>query len=188
MAGRAWRQRVSQQARQETGETYIEILICLVIVGLVVAAILGSLLTSISSSEEHRNLSTDDAQAKSALEAIKSDVQLTTSPAFEDCYSPTTNTPTKIQSDWSSIASLPSNVKLTGVECWNPTLNSGSGGFDPSCSTTLGHPYTTGCTSNDTSGMIRATVSVTDSSGYVTSLSTIVRNPTYESVYSGLYP
>ena len=171
----------------ERGETYVELLITTVIVGLAAIAIIGALLTSISASTEHRNLASNDNVVKSALESVKSQVQFQTG-NFYDCSTVNsapsgtppvgTGKPDYILNQWKSSLSLPSrpagfSLSLTAVECWNQSL----GGFDPHCSSS----DTSLCGVHDRTGIERITVSGTDPSGYDVKLSTIVRNPNYSS-------
>lgn len=192
--------RARWQDRGERGDTLIEVLVTVVIVGLAAAAILGALLLSISSSTEHRDLATDDTLAKSALEAVKQQVELPQSSTndFVDCSgstttNPPTGTPQTILGYWTSAGTyqlaLPTSagysVNVTGVECFSTSL----GTFDSTCSyssvnTTNNAMSTCG---SDTNGLLRVTVTVKDPTKYTLSLSTIVRNPTYESTYDSVY-
>ena len=61
--------------RGEAGDTLIEILIAIVIISLSVVALLGTLTETVTSSAEHRSLSTLDTLLKSFAEAVKYDVQ-----------------------------------------------------------------------------------------------------------------
>lgn len=179
-----------------------------VIVGMAAAAILGTLLISISSSTQHRYLANDDTLARSALEAVKQQVQLPQSASndFVDCSASTTlnqatGNPQVILADWTTTGS-PSYVtlpavpasysgfsanaaRITGVGCFDAS----TGSLDSGCAYTNVGTWTslTGSCANDTSGLLQVTVTVTDPSGYSLNLSTIVRNPTYEAGYSAKY-
>jgi type II secretory pathway pseudopilin PulG len=176
----------------DRGETYIEILISLIIFGLISVALLGALMTSISSSSEHRYLSVDDTLVKSALETVAQNVQQqpSSSSAYVDCSA--SNHPNAIVTQWMARFSLPTppvNYRLvvSGLECWNPSLNSGVGGFDPNCQYVNLVSTPGGCGINDAAGLQRVTVTVTDPSGYALSLSTLVRNSSFQGNYDTVY-
>ena len=193
----------------DRGDTLVEVLVTVVIVGLAAVAILGTLLISISSSTQHRYLANDDTLARSAIEAIKQQVELqqSSSSAFVDCSSATSTTapphptgnPQVILSDWTAtgtyhitLPSIPAgysgfsanSVQISKVQCFNAS----SGGLDSTCyaTPTAGPPPGNTCTS-DTSGILAVTVTVTDPSGYALSLSTLVRNPSFEAAYNAAF-
>jgi len=66
----------------ETGETLIEILIALAVISLTVVALLGGLVTAITSSAEHRSLATVDALLKSFAETAKYQIEEQPNPLF----------------------------------------------------------------------------------------------------------
>lgn len=61
---------------REAGDTLIEVLIAVVVIGLCVAAILGALTTTISSSAEHRALAADNTVITSFAEQVREVVDL----------------------------------------------------------------------------------------------------------------
>ena len=72
----------------ESGDTLIEILIALVIIGISVVAIMGALATSVSSSAEYRSLTTVDTVLRSFADAVKYDTEFEPSPTlYADCAS-----------------------------------------------------------------------------------------------------
>lgn len=174
----------------EAGETLVELLMTLVIVGIAVAAIIGALLTSIAGSSEHRFLSNDDALVKSSLEAVVQQVQTAGTPKYLDCGA--NEFPSQILSAWSpsgsesvTLPAIPAtdsgyHVWISGVECYNPTS-----GLDATCAATItstgsvASSDTRGCSADGT-GLMQVTVSVSDPGGYVERLSTLVRNPSYK--------
>lgn len=173
----------------DAGETYVEILISLIVFGLIAVALLGALMTSISSSSEHRYLSTDDTLAKAALETVKLNVQQQppTTSDFIDCS--TTNTPDKIIQTWNTEFGLPAapshySIQITGLECWKPTANGGTGAFDGNCQVVNSVPTVDKCSAADTAGLQRVTVTVTDPSGYSLPLSTLIRNSNFQAGYA----
>jgi large repetitive protein len=70
--------------RDESGDTLIEILIAIVLISLSVVALLGTLTETITSSAEHRSLSTLDTVLKNFADAVKYDVQF--QPAANSIY------------------------------------------------------------------------------------------------------
>lgn len=201
--------RPCRSQRDERGDTLVEVLVTVVIMGLAAVAILGTLLISISSSTQHRYLANDDTLARSAIEAIKQQVELPqsiTSP-FVDCSSATSTTTgghpsgtaQVILADWTgsgsyqlTLPAIPSgyngfsanSVQITKIQCFNAS----TGTLDGTCiASSTGTPILTGC-GNDTSGLVALTVTVTDPSHYSLSMTTIVRNPNFQSSYaSGMY-
>ena len=159
-------------SESERGDTLVEVLITVVIVGLVAAAILGALLIAISSSTEHRNLANDDSILKSAIEAVKVQAQLpqSSSNKFQDCG--TTSGPPTLAAI--TLPTVPSgySVAITSVQCWDAKNHV----FDSTC--------TAGSTCNP-SGLLLVTLTVQDPTGYKISESSLVRDPTYVSSYSG---
>lgn len=107
--------------RSEAGDTLIEVLLAVVILALSVSALLGALVTSISSSAEHRSLADLDTVLKSNAESVKYEVELQSggSAWFSDC-APVTST-----SYGSHVLSFntPSgySMQLTSIQYWNST-------------------------------------------------------------------
>lgn len=75
--------------RVDVGDTLIEVLIAIAVLGLCIAALLGALMTSIRSSVEHRSLANIDAVLRSYAEAAKSQIELGPSPFYQPCPSTT---------------------------------------------------------------------------------------------------
>jgi type II secretory pathway pseudopilin PulG len=71
--------------RDEAGDTLIEVLIALLVIGVTTAALLGAFATSISASAEHRNLATIDTLLKSFAETATYQIQLQPNPLFASC-------------------------------------------------------------------------------------------------------
>ena len=76
----------------DRGDTLVELLIATVIIGLVVSALLGALVVSLSGSVEHRSVATIDNVLKSFAESAKYDIQLEAvgkgtppGPLYADC-------------------------------------------------------------------------------------------------------
>jgi hypothetical protein len=75
----------SNRVVTESGDTLIEILISITVLGLVGLALLGGFGTSISASAEYRNLAAVDSVLKNFAESATNQIQLQTSPIFSPC-------------------------------------------------------------------------------------------------------
>jgi type II secretory pathway pseudopilin PulG len=75
------------RGKRETGDTLVEVLIAIVIIGIGAVALIGALTTSITSSATYRSLSTIDTVLKSFAEGVKYDVQLQPAPTalYSNC-------------------------------------------------------------------------------------------------------
>jgi Tfp pilus assembly protein PilV len=71
----------------EAGDTLVEILIALVVIGITVTAILGAFATTISATAEQRNLASADAFMRSFVDTATYEISLSTTPAFVACAS-----------------------------------------------------------------------------------------------------
>jgi type II secretory pathway pseudopilin PulG len=71
--------RYVDQSIAESGDTLIEILVALVIIGLTVVALIGMLTTSVTSSAEYRSLSSVDTVLKGVAESMKGAIQIQSS-------------------------------------------------------------------------------------------------------------
>jgi type II secretory pathway pseudopilin PulG len=153
----------------EAGDTLLEVLIAIAILGIIVAALLGALLTTITSATEHRSLATLDTVLRSYAEQLKYDVQLQgTGSWFTQCASvssPTTSPP-QYQGHTVTPANQPPNVHysavILGIKYWNDVTNT----FDTNC----GAP-------GDQSGYQLVTFQVTAPNGLTEPLSVGVRTP-----------
>ena len=191
--------------RSESGETYIELLVTVVIIGLAGVALMGALMTSIQTSSIHRNIANTDSILKSALEKAKYEIELAPSsvtpplPMFQDCgHSGVTasslltswNSTMTTYSLWPSVPTGIGSYKMwiSGVECF--TESTSTSALDANCQASQTSPgaapsnvVSSGCT-NDYSGIMQVTVSVMDPDNQAIHLSTLVRNPNY-AAYSG---
>jgi hypothetical protein len=76
---------VVRDERSEAGDSLVEVLLALLVIGLTAAAILGAFATAISATSEHRTLSTGDTVLKSFLETATNEIQFQQSAAFVSC-------------------------------------------------------------------------------------------------------
>lgn len=116
------------RVRSEAGDTLVEVLVAMLILGLSATALLGALATGITSSAEHRSLANLDTVVRSFSEQAKYDIELQpSSPWYADCATvsgqnyvtnngATTNTVTYIPPSGYS-------VNFTGIQYWNGSID-----------------------------------------------------------------
>jgi type II secretory pathway pseudopilin PulG len=155
--------------RSEDGDTLIEVLISIAILGITITALLGALLATITSASEHRSLASLDTVLRSYAEQLKYDVQLQgASSWFTQCAtvsSPTTSPPRYEGHSITPPNQPPSghySVVILGIKYWNDSTNT----FDAAC---------TGA--GDQSGFQLVTFQVTAPNGVAEPLSVGVRTP-----------
>jgi type II secretory pathway pseudopilin PulG len=179
--------------RSDSGETYVELLVTLVIIGLVGVAILGAVMTTITSSTVHRNLANDDSIMKSALERAKYQIESSPTPLFTECDG--THTASWLLTNWNSGVTWPAipggigsyQAWISKVECF--TESPSTSALDGTCQASQIAPggaqsaVSSGGCANDSSGIIQVTVSVLDQSNLKSAMSTLVRNPSYGATY-----
>ena len=93
--------RFEARVRSEQGDTLVEILMTLVVIGLTTVAVLGAFVTSISTTTEQRTLATSDAVLRSFVESATYQITLATSPSLRAVRHPrarTTPSPVTIRS------------------------------------------------------------------------------------------
>lgn len=128
-------------SRSEIGETLIEVLMAVVILSLSVVALLGALITSITSSGEQHSLVTLDTILRSYAETAKEQIQLQpTNPTFANSCSADAATYNPITLPAGFTPSGFGTPAISAVEFLNPTTNAftddsaacASNGDDPS--------------------------------------------------------
>jgi type II secretory pathway pseudopilin PulG len=107
--------------RAERGDTLVEVLITITIVGIAFTGILAGLATAINLSGRHRGQANADVVLVSAAESVKN--QAYTQCASTSSYNPASGV--TLPSGWSA-----SNLSITSVRKWNGTS------FQTSCPTT----------------------------------------------------
>jgi len=133
----------------DAGDTLIEVILAVGIVALTAVALVGTILTSITSSTEHRTLTDSDTYIKSFADAAQQQIQRQNNPLFQKCASSYgVNPPNTIPSSYT--------VGISSIQYWNGS------GWSGSCS---GNPAQL------------ITVTVTSPTQLTSSLSFAVRDP-----------
>ena len=86
-SGRSRRRGKQDQSWNDDGDTLIEILVTIVIVGLTIAAFMGTFVTVMQGSVQHRQLATNDIIAKDFAESATNQIELAASSIFVPCAS-----------------------------------------------------------------------------------------------------
>jgi prepilin-type N-terminal cleavage/methylation domain-containing protein len=156
----------SSDRGSERGDTLIEVLMALMIIGIGVVALMSGLAASITGSAAHKSLTTTDTALKSAAETAVYAIELQPSPLFAQCasVSGTSYNGTAIPFN------LPSNFTVTlSVQYWNQSTQK----FEATTQTAQN------ClnTANDQSGYQLLTVRVKGDSKLPMTLQVGLRNP-----------
>lgn len=133
----------------DRGDTLVEVLIALAIVAIAGTALIGSLLTSITASSEHRSLAGDEAALKSYAETAQQLIQRQSSPLFTSCATTYAVPLPPVSTGY--------DVAITGIQYWN------------------GSAFSTTCPATDTVQLI--TITATSPTQVSSSLSFAVRRP-----------
>ena len=169
-AERVVRPSVPERARRsEAGDTLVEVLLAIVVLGLASVAILLAFATTISGSSEHRTLTTADTVLRTAAEKSIALVQQQPSSAWGLC-------PSSPYSWLESSVTLSSGYteQVTGVSYWSNSTNPPS--FVPW--TTPGSCTVSTAISPQVNSPVLITITVTSSTGVVSSpLSFVVDDP-----------
>lgn len=137
--------------RADQGDTLIEVMIAVAILAIAGVALIGSVLTSITASSEHRFLTLNDVYIKSYSDAAIQQIERASSPLFSDCAS-----------TYSLVkpSDIPSNypIVISSIEYWT------------------GSAWGTSCTPGSDQAQL-ITVQVQSPTQIVTTLSFAVRDP-----------
>ncbi|MGO8860838.1 MAG: type II secretion system protein, partial [Acidimicrobiales bacterium] len=139
--------------RSESGDTLIEILIAITILGIAGIALLVGFATAITNSSVHRQLATLDASARASTSEVIAQVQASQDKVFGSCpstYTPTWsltgtftvsaysyqywnglswvpgNSYTWNGSGWTTVSTNPTNCTTYGPQQWTMTITNGS--------------------------------------------------------------
>jgi type II secretory pathway pseudopilin PulG len=138
----------------ERGDTLLEVIIAVAILAIAGVALIGSVLTSITSSSQHRTMTQSDTYLKSYANAAAQQIQRQTNPLYKPCASSyAVTTPADIPNTYT--------IGIASIQYWQGGNNGSWGG---SCSQ-----------GNDPAQLI--TVAVTSPTQGTESLSFAVRNP-----------
>src|SRR5580704_14348608 len=85
---RLTRRIVGRTRRPETGDTLIEVLLAVMVLGIASGAILLAFSTSIFGSSEYRGLATTDTVLRSAAEEVTNDLQSQSTALWANCGGP----------------------------------------------------------------------------------------------------
>jgi type II secretory pathway pseudopilin PulG len=148
----------------EAGETLVEMLIAIAVIGIAVTAILGALLTSITASTQHRGLAVEDTLLRSYAEQAKQQIELQT-PTSSALYQPSCQASYTV--NWPPAGlTVPAgyDVKISNIKYWSTSAGV-AGGFVDSATCQLD------------SGLQLITVTASGPSGLTQQLSFVVRKP-----------
>lgn len=124
MRARLARMRAAQVTPDDRGETLVELLITIVLMGLVVTAVIGAIATSIYMSDVHRKQTVAGDDVRSYAEALETSVANSPS-AYKSCAQPSDYLPTYTLTG-------PYTPSITAVTYWNGSS------FSATCSTDTG--------------------------------------------------
>jgi type II secretory pathway pseudopilin PulG len=161
--------------RSEAGDTLVEILIALTVLGIAATAILLAFATSISGSGEDRNLVTMDTMLRTASAEVTSAIQQQSSTVFSSCSGAYTLNQQGISlPNASAPATNPYSAAITGAQYWNAAAT-------PPAFTSTVTP-TTSCPAGVTGGgpqLLTVTVTYHGGGGITSStITTVVDNTT----------
>jgi type II secretory pathway pseudopilin PulG len=163
-----WQHRTSETGSSERGDTLVEVLLAMIILGIASVALLAGFATSISASAEHRNVASLDASTRIAANEAIADIQQQAQAAEGTptdpftCATPFTPSFGNLTGTFTVAATA---AYWTGTSWGSPGLNTFSPGPNgPGCEQYQPQQYTMVVTS-------------TTSSSYSTSVSTVVSDP-----------
>jgi type II secretory pathway pseudopilin PulG len=138
------------------GETLLEVLIALVVIGIAGAAVMTAFGTSVTLSGVHRRLTRTDTDARNFADRLVRAID-TKSLAYAPCATQTSYPPAGVGG---FSASPGDTVTITGVTYWNGTS------------------FTAGCTPSTDAGVQRVAVTITNADvRATTSVQVVIRKP-----------
>ena len=132
------RRRVSWRDRSESGDTLVELLIAMTVIGLTAVALLSGFSTSLSASAEHRSLASIDTVLKSFVETATYQLSLqpqppTMTPQFTACATASTYSSLTLSQN-GYTANIPQTANA--VQYWDTSTSQ----WDSSCTTNATPP------------------------------------------------
>jgi hypothetical protein len=169
------RSRASDETRRsEAGDTLVEVLLAIIILGLTSVSILLAFATSISGSATHRNLATMDTVLRTAAEETISQIQQQSNAQFATCPVPDVVTPS-LPAGWQMTMAPTVNGVAYATEYWTTTTS------PPSFSATGCVPGTIAAPQVNSPQLV--TITVTSPTGSVSNpLSFVVDDPSAKPV------
>jgi len=153
--------------RPEAGDTLIEVLLAITVLGIAALALLAAFATSLSASSGHRSLATTDTVLKSASEDVVAQIQNGSAPFYQSCASAAFYQAAFANANGGQGAfnNLPAGYSavVTGVQFWDTSQNPPI--FDSTCPVGSLGPQ-----------LVTITVTSPDSSTFT--ISTVVDDPT----------
>ena len=144
----------------DRGDTLIELLVAVVIIGLVVGAMFNGLMSVTRGSTVHRSTANVDTLAKSYLEAAVQQIEAPSGGLFSECAS-----------SYAVVWTNPSayvgyaSPSIKSITFWNPATQS----------------FGTSCTGTTKNGLQRIQVQAAAPDGSIALVASTVRNPSYSS-------
>ena len=163
-----WQHRTPHTQSSEQGDTLIEVLLAMVILGVASVALLAGFATSIAASAEHRNFASLDASTRVAANEAIADVQQQAQADEDLASNPFACPATPFTPSFSNLTGS-FNVTST-VKFWSDTAPAGWGS---TCTANLPQQYT-------------LTVTSTSSGSYSTKVTTVISDPSSPGSPSGV--
>ena len=113
----------------ERGDTLIEVLVAIVVIGITIVAVLGALVSGVGASAQHRNLAVDDTLLKSYADTAKLQIEPPDNPAVQPLFQPCAQ-PDDYQGSVSFTVPTSDSgytVGITSVQYWDSPTGTFSG-------------------------------------------------------------
>lgn len=120
-----------RRAHDDRGDTLVEIVISVVILAIAGAALMGGVLTSITSSSEHRTLTVNDTYLRSYANSAAEQLQRKTNPKYQACPSVG-----DLNDAITTPDGIPSGVvSVQSVQFWTGGVGGGASQWSSDCAT-----------------------------------------------------